>query len=254
MIELFTTYWQSFLWSDGQQWSGVAVTLMLLVASTVGGFVLSIPLALGRVSSSRMLSAAIWLYTYTFRTTPLYVQLLIIYSGLYSLSFIRDTPLVSDFFRDAYCCTLLAFILNECAYMTEILVGSIRASQRGEIEAAKAFGLSAATINFKVILPSALRRALPAYSNEVIFMLHGTTLAFTATVPDILKVARDVNSETYLTFTTYGLASLLYLMISLCIIASFHAAEKRWLKHLKPRKATKAAKPSAPTLKEGSFV
>ena len=254
MIDLFQTYWQSFLWTDGQQWSGVAITLMLLIVSTLGGFALSIPLALGRVSSSRSLSSVIWLYTYTFRTTPLYVQLLIIYSGLYSLAFIQDTPFLNSFFRDAYCCTLFAFVLNECAYMTEILVGSIRASSRGEVEAGRAFGLSATVLNLKVILPSALRRALPAYSNEVIFMLHGTTLAFTATVPDILKVARDVNAETYATFTTYGLASLLYLMISFCIIVGFNRAENHWLKHLKPRKAKQAIDHSAPLIKEGSLV
>lgn len=254
MIDLLQTYWQSFLWTDGQQWSGVVVTLLLLIVATLGGFVLSIPLALGRVSSSRSLSAVIWLYTYTFRTTPLYVQLLIIYSGLYSLSFIQNTALLNSFFRNAYCCTLFAFVLNECAYMTEILVGSIRASNRGEVEAGRAFGLSATILNLKVILPSALRRALPAYSNEVIFMLHGTTLAFTATVPDILKVARDVNAETYATFSTYGLASLLYLMISFCIIAGFNRAEKRWLRHLKPRVAKNTPEHPVPTIKEGRLV
>jgi len=104
MIDLLQTYWQSFLWTDGQQWSGVVVTLLLLIVATLGGFVLSIPLALGRVSSSRSLSAVILLYTYTFRTTPLYVQLLIIYSGLYSLSFIQNTALLNSFFRDCKPC------------------------------------------------------------------------------------------------------------------------------------------------------
>ena len=99
---------------------------------------------------------------------------------------------------------LLAFTLNTCAYTTEIFAGAIRATPYGEIEAARAYGMSPFTLYRRVILPSALRRALPLYSNEVILMLHATTVAFTATVPDILKVARDVNSATYQSFQAFG--------------------------------------------------
>lgn len=234
MNEIIHTYWQSFLYFDGDQLSGVAMTLLLLVVSTVGGFLLSIPLALARVSNNRLLSGAVWIYTYLFRSSPLYVQLLIIYSGLYGLEVVQQTHLLNEFFRNPLNCTLLAFVLNECAYMTEILVGTIRSCNRGEVEAGKAFGMSSWALRRKIILPAALRRALPAYSNEVIFMLHGTTVAFTATVPDILKVARDVNAATYLTFQSFTLASLLYLAISCVAIFAFRKAEKRWLKHLAP--------------------
>lgn len=83
-------------------------------------------------------------------------------------------------------------------------------------------------------MPAALRIALPAYSNEVILMLHSTALAFTATVPDLLKIARDINSETFQPFTAFGIAAVLYLMISYVLISLFRKAEKRWLQHVKP--------------------
>jgi histidine transport system permease protein len=86
-----------------------------------------------------------------------------------------------------------------------------------------------------VILPSALRRALPLYSNEVILMLHATTVAFTATVPDILKIARDANSATYMSFQAFGIAALLYLGVSFALVALFRHAESRWLAYLRPQ-------------------
>ncbi|CAH2914805.1 MAG: Histidine ABC transporter, permease protein HisM (TC 3.A.1.3.1) [uncultured Paraburkholderia sp.] len=154
------------------------------------GFCLSIPLAVARVSKKKWLAGLVWLYTYIFRGTPLYVQLLLCYTGLYSLEIVRNHELTNAFFRDGMHCTLLAFTLNTCAYTTEIFAGAIKATPYGEIEAARAYGMSSFTLYRRVILPSALRRALPYYSNEVILMLHATTVAFTATVPDILKIAR----------------------------------------------------------------
>ena len=103
-----------------------------------------------------------------------------------------------------------------------------------EIEAARAYGFSSVKLYRCIILPSALRIALPAYSNEVILMLHSTALAFTATVPDLLKIARDINSATYQPFTAFGIAAVLYLIISYVLISLFRKAEKRWLQHIKP--------------------
>lgn len=103
-----------------------------------------------------------------------------------------------------------------------------------EIEAARAYGFSTFKMYRCIILPSALRIALPAYSNEVILMLHSTALAFTATVPDLLKIARDINAATYQPFTAFGIAAVLYLIISYVLISLFRRAEKRWLQHVKP--------------------
>ena len=148
---------------------------------------------------------------------------------------IRNHALLNAFFRDGMHCTLLAFTLNTCAYTTEIFAGAIKATPYGEIEAARAYGMSSFTLYRRVILPSALRRALPYYSNEVILMLHATTVAFTATVPDILKIARDVNSATYQSFKAFGIAALLYLCISFALVWLFRRAERRWLAYLRPQ-------------------
>ena len=213
--------------------TGLAITMWLLVISIGLGFCLSIPLAVARVSKNRFLSRGVWLYTYVFRGTPLYVQLLLCYTGLYSLQVVRDHMLLDQFFRNGMNCTLLAFTLNTCAYTTEIFAGAIKATPYGEIEAARAYGMSRFTLYRRVILPSALRRALPYYSNEVILMLHATTVAFTATVPDILKIARDVNSATYKSFEAFGIAALLYLVISFALVWLFRRAERRWLAYLR---------------------
>ncbi|RQR43007.1 histidine ABC transporter permease HisM [Burkholderia sp. Bp9140] len=235
MIALIQEYWRNYLYTDGFRLTGVAITLWLLVVSIGLGFCLSVPLAVARVSKKKWLSGAVWLYTYVFRGTPLYVQLLLCYTGLYSLQFVRGTPLLDAFFRDGMHCTLLAFTLNTCAYTTEIFAGAIKSTSYGEIEAARAYGMSTYTMYRRVILPSALRRSLPLYSNEVILMLHATTVAFTATVPDILKIARDVNSATYMSFHAFGIAALLYLVISFTLVWLFRQAERRWLAYLRPQ-------------------
>ncbi len=173
MIELIQEYWRNYLYTDGYRFTGLAITLWLLVVSIGIGFCLSVPLAVARVSKKKWLAGAVWLYTYVFRGTPLYVQLLLCYTGLYSLQAVRGTPMLDAFFRDGMNCTLLAFTLNTCAYTTEIFAGAIKSTSYGEIEAARAYGMSTFTLYRRIVLPSALRRALPLYSNEKILMHHG---------------------------------------------------------------------------------
>ena len=237
MIEIIQEYWKSLLWTDGYRFTGVAITLWLLISSVVMGGILAVFLAIGRVSNNKFIQFPIWLFTYVFRGTPLYVQLLVFYSGMYTLEIVKGTEMLNAFFRSGLNCTVLALTLNTCAYTTEIFAGAIRSVPYGEIEAARAYGFSGFTLYRSIIIPSALRRALPAYSNEVILMLHATSLAFTATVPDILKIARDVNAATYKSFHAFGLAAAIYLTISFLLVALFRLAEKRWLKHLKPQSA-----------------
>lgn len=234
MIDIIHDYWQALLWSDGYRFSGVAITLWLLIISVVLGGCLAVLLSIARVSPITAVRFPVWLFTYIFRGTPLYVQLLIFYSGMYTLEIVKGNDLLNAFFRSGLNCTLLALTLNTCAYTTEIFAGAIRSVPHGEIEAARAYGFSTFKLYRCIIMPSALRTALPAYSNEVILMLHSTALAFTATVPDLLKVARDINSATYQPFVAFGIAAVLYLMISYVLISLFRKAEKRWLKHVKP--------------------
>lgn len=137
MIEIIQEYWKSLLWTDGYRFTGVAITLWLLIASVVMGGVLALFLAIGRVSENKVVWFPIWLFTYIFRGTPLYVQLLVFYSGMYTLDVVKGTPLLNEFFRSGLNCTVLALTLNTCAYTTEIFAGAIRAVPHGEIEAAR---------------------------------------------------------------------------------------------------------------------
>jgi histidine transport system permease protein len=232
MIDLIKQYWQPFLWGSPNHISGLAMTLWLTVASCTMGFVLCLPLSVARAAGPGWIRWPIRLFTFVFRGTPLYVQLLIIYSGIYGLDFVRNVPGLGSFFKDALNCTILAFTLNTCAYMTELLTGAVKATPRGELEAARSLGLAGLNLYQRIVLPSALRRALPAYSNEVILMLHATSLASAATVPDLLKVARDAYADYYLPFPAFGIAALLYASLSVTFISLFRKAEQKWLKHL----------------------
>jgi len=232
MIDLIKQYWQPFLWGSPNHISGLAMTLWLTVASCAVGFALSLPLSVARAAGPLPVRWPVWLFTFVFRGTPLYVQLLIIYSGIYGLDIVRNTPGIGAFFKDALNCTLLAFTLNTCAYTTELLTGAVRATPRGELEAARSLGLAGLNLYRRIVLPSALRRALPAYSNEVILMLHATSLASAATVPDILKIARDASADYYLPFPAFGIAAILYACLSVTFITLFRKAEQKWLKHL----------------------
>ncbi len=231
MLDIIIEYWRNYLYSDGFKMTGLAVTLWMLVLSMSIGFCLAVPLGVARVSQRRWLANLVGTYTWLFRGTPLYVQLLFFYSGVYSLHIVKDTEFLNLFFREGFNCTILAFVLNTCAYTTEIIAGSIRATPPGEIEAARAYGMSDFKLYWRIILPGSLRRALPALSNEVIFMLHGTSVAFAATVPDLLKVARDVNAETFRSFEAFGIAGLLYLSVTFALVALFRKAEQRWLSY-----------------------
>lgn len=237
MIELIQEYGPAFLYHDGAGLSGVAMTLWLFVLSIVLGFLISIPLAIARVSTHFWLRWPVEFYTYVFRGTPLYIQLLICYTGLYGLEVVRDSALLNQFFRNALNCTVLAFVLNTCAYTVEIFAGAIRNIPQGEIEAARAYGLYGWRLNLYVVIPAALRRSIPAYSNELILMLHATSLAFTATIADILKVARDANAATFMTFEAFGIAAILYMLLSFVLVGLFRLAERRWMSFLSPSRA-----------------
>lgn len=123
MIEIIQEYWKSLLWTDGYRYTGVAITLWLLISSVVMGGILALFLAIGRVSSNKFIQFPIWLFTYIFRGTPLYVQLLVFYSGMYTLEIVKGTDFLNAFFRSGLNCTVLALTLNTCAYTTEIFAG-----------------------------------------------------------------------------------------------------------------------------------
>ena len=215
--------------------SGVLMTLKLLAISRAIGLAMAVPLALMRVSKQAVINFPAWLYTYVIRGTPMLVQLYLLYYGLAQFEAVRDSmlwPMLSN----ATFCACLAFAINTSAYSAEILAGSIKATPHGEIEAAKAIGMSRFKLYRRILLPSALRRSLPQYSNEVIMMLHATSLASLVTLIDITGAARTVNSQFYMPFEAYITAGVFYLCLTFILVRLFRLAETRWLAYLAPRK------------------
>lgn len=214
--------------------SGVLVTLKLLLMALVIGLAFAIPLGVLRASRNKWLSSPVWCFTYFFCGTPMLVQLFLIYYGLAQFEWMRES-FVWPWFSSAWFCAALAFAVNTGAYTTEIIAGAIRGTNVGEIEAAKSMGMSRWVMVRRILLPSALRRALPAYSNEVIFMLHGTSLASIVTLMDLTGAARQMNSTFYLPFEAFLTAGAFYLVLTFILVGLFHFAEKRFLVHLRPR-------------------
>jgi len=206
---------------------GLATTLKLLAISLFFGLLVAVPLGLMRVSKQPLVNGVAWLYTYVIRGTPMLVQLFLIYYGLAQFEVVRESfmwPLLSS----ATFCACLAFAINTSAYTAEIIAGSLKATPNGEIEAAKLYR--------RILLPSALRRALPQYSNEVIMMLQTTSLASIVTLIDITGAARTVNAQYYLPFEAYITAGAFYLCLTFILVRLFKLAERRWLSYLAPRK------------------
>ncbi len=217
-----------------QYWGGLVTTVQLVFLSLVIGGVIAIPLAIMRASENPWLSRPVWVYTYVFRGTPLLVQLYMIYYGVTLIEGIQDT-FWWEIFRGAFYPALIAFVLNTVAYTTEIFRGAIEATPRGEIEAAKAYGMSWARRMQRIVLPSAFRRAIPAYSNEVIFMLHASAIASVVTIIDLLGAARNIYAQFYAPFPAFIFVACIYLILTFGILGVFKQLEKRLLGHLRPR-------------------
>ena len=215
--------------------AGVLVTLKLLVIALVFGLALAVPLGLMRVSKQPVVNFPAWLYTYAIRGTPMLVQLYLLYYGLAQFEAVRAS-VFWPYLSNATFCACLAFAINTSAYSAEILAGSLKTIPPGEIEAAKAVGMSRFKLYRRILLPSALRRALPQYSNEVIMMLQTTSLASIVTLIDITGAARTVNAQFYLPFEAYITAGVFYLCLTFILVKLFKLAERRWLGYLAPRK------------------
>lgn len=213
---------------------GLGNTVWLVAVSLVIGLSIAIPLALCRNSKNPLLRLPAWAYIYFFRGTPMLVQLFIIYYGAGQWQALENSW-AWTFFQQAWFCALLSFALNTAAYTAEIIRGAILMIPKGELEAAEAYGMSRWQILRCIQLPSALRRALPAYSNEVIFMLHGSAIAGLITVVDLTGAAKIITARYYAPFEAFLSAGLLYMMLSLMLVWGFRRLEQRWLVHLRPR-------------------
>ncbi|MGQ7247412.1 ABC transporter permease [Halomonas sp. V046] len=212
---------------------GLTTTVQLVFLSLIIGLIFAVPLSIGRGSKRRWIKMPIFFFTYVFRGTPLLVQLYLIYYGVVFVEGIQDTwlwvLLEKPFFP-----ALVAFTLNTAAYTTEIFHGAIKATGRGEIEAARAYGMRYSLMMRRIVLPSAFRRALPAYGNEVIFMLHASAIASVVTIMDLTGAARFVYARFYAPFDAFLFVAGIYLCLTFAILFLFRYLEKRLLAHLKP--------------------
>jgi len=222
-FDLILRHWDLFVY-------GIWTTLHLTVIALALGFVLAIPTALSITRRGRFAPLARG-YVYVFRGTPLLVQTYLIYYGLAQFGFIKESW-AWLILREAWWCAVIAFSLNSGAYSAEILRGAIQTTPKGEVEGAKALGLSERQVTWLVLLPSALRRALPQYGNEVVFMLHGTVVASVITIQDILGVGRTVNAKYYISYEGLLTAAALYMIITYLTVTLFRQVENRYLKHL----------------------
>ena len=214
---------------------GLLTTVELVVISLIAGLALAIPIGLLASGNKAWVTFLPKAFIYFFRGTPLIVQMYMIYYGAGQFEPLRES-IFWPIFKEAYSCALIAFSLNTAAYTAEILRGAIIATPYGEIEAGRASGMSGWLILRRIILPSSFRRALPAYANEVIFMLHGSALAGVITIIDLFGAARIVNSRHFVPFESFITAGIFYLILTFAIIWIFKKVEFRWHAHLRPRK------------------
>lgn len=226
-VDLVLQNWELFA-------AGVWMTLQLTFLALAVGFCIALPAGLARARRRPLLSPVINGYVYLFRGTPLLVQTFLIYYGLSQFDWVRDSWAWA-YLRDPWWCALIAFSLNSGAYATEIIRGAVESVPKGEIEAALSLGLSPRQSDWLVLIPSALRRALPQYGNEVVFMLHGSVVASVITLNDILGAGRTLNARHYLAYEGFITAALLYMAITFVLVAAFRQLERRYLRHLRPR-------------------
>ena len=221
---------------------GAAITLCIAVSSLPIAVLLGLAGAAAKLSGSPPWRRAATVYTTLIRGLPdLVLMLSIFYCGQLAVNEIAprlgcDGHVDIDPFVAGV--LTIGFIFG--AYRTEtfrgaIIAGAMRTLAAGEIEAARSLGFSWWTVLRRIGLPSALRRSLPAYSNEAIMMLHGTSLASVVTLLDLAGAAREVNSRYFLPFEAFITAALFYLALTFVLVALFHRAEKRWLATLQPR-------------------
>ena len=193
--------------------SGLLVTLKLVAAALVLGFVIALPTALARLSRNIGLRGIALGYVFFFRGTPLLVQIFLIYYGFSQFEAVRDS-LLWPILREPYWCALIAFALNTGAYTAEVFRGGIQSVPHGQVEAARAIGMAPATVFRRIIWPQALRQALPAYGNEIILMVKASSLASTVTLMDITGVARTLAAETYMPIELFTAAAGIYLALT----------------------------------------
>ena len=192
------------------------ITLKLLSLSLIFGLFIGLLFAVMRMSKNFILNKFAYGYSYLFRGTPLLVQIFIIYFGFGQIEFIRNSFLWI-ILKEPYWCAIIAFALNTGAYTSEILRSAFQTIKKGYIEAGKSLGISSKIIFYKIQIPIAIRQSLPAYGNEIILMLKGTSLASTVTLMDLTGVAKYIISTTFKPIEVFIVAGSIYLFMTFII-------------------------------------
>lgn len=207
---------------------GATLTLELVAIAVIAGLLLAIPLGIARSSRLWYVRTLPYCYIFFFRGTPLLVQLFLVYYGLAQFDAVRESALW-PYLRDPFWCATVTMTLHTAAYIAEILRGAFQAIPPGEIEAARALGMSKPKALFYIILPRAARIGLPAYSNEVILMLKASALASTVTLLELTGMARTIIARTYLPVEIFFAAGMFYLLMAYVLVRGFKLLE-RWLR------------------------
>ena len=191
---------------------GIPTSLLLTFASLLIAFLLALLFTFILAMGNRWLKSAVNFYLVLFTGTPLLIQIFLIYSGPGQFEFVTQSPLWS-LLSNAWFCATLALALNSAAYSTQLFYGAVKAIPQGQWESCAALGLSRVQ-TLKILIPYALKRALPSYTNEIILVFKGTSLASTITIMDIMGYARQLYGTEYDALTIYGIAGGIYLLIT----------------------------------------
>tara|TARA_B100000029_G_scaffold129067_1_gene122595 strand:+ start:221 stop:904 length:684 start_codon:yes stop_codon:yes gene_type:complete len=202
------------------------LTIELTILSLFFGIFVGIFFAVLRTSKNKILSFISYYYSYILRGTPLLVQIFIIYFGLAQLEWVRESFLWV-FLKEPYSCAILAFTLNTGAYSSEIFRSAFETINKGIVEAAEGLGLNKMHTFFKIKIPLAFKQSLPAYGNEMILMLKGTSLASTVTLLDLTGVAKHIISTTFRPVEVFIVAGSIYLLMTFIIHNLIKILEKK---------------------------
>ena len=202
-------------------------TLKLLSVSLFIGLFIGLFFAILRIKNNIILGKIAYGYSYTFRGTPLLVQIFIIYYGFGQVELVRESFLWA-ILKEPYWCAVIAFALNTGAYTSEILRSAFQTIKPGFIEAGKSLGVPNKLIFYKIQIPIAIRQSLPAYGNEIILMLKGTSLASTVTLMDLTGVAKYIISTTFKPIEVFIIAGSIYLFFTFIIHNVIKFLEKKY--------------------------
>ena len=207
--------------------SAAMITLKLLSVSLIIGLFIGLIFAILRLNKNIFINKFAYGYSYVFRGTPLLVQIFIIYFGLGQIEYLRST-VAWVVLKEPYWCAIIAFSLNTGAYTSEILRSAFQTIKRGIVEAGQSLGISNKVIFYKIQIPIAIRQSLPAYGNEIILMMKGTSLASTVTLMDLTGVAKYIISTTFKPVEVFIVAGGIYLFMTFIVHNFIKFLEKKY--------------------------